>query len=91
MAAKSFFSRVLFEGGLQNSEIYIMNADGTNPVRLTRSAGRDDSPSFTADGSKIVFSSRRDGNGEIYIMNADGTNLTRLTNNAAEDDLPSTS
>ena len=89
--SKIVFTRTLFESGVQNPEIFVMNADGSNPVRLTRNAGRDDSPSFTADGSKIVFSSRRDGNGEIYIMNADGTNPTRLTNNATEDDLPSTS
>lgn len=88
---KIVFSRVLFENGVQNSEIFTMNVDGTNPIRLTRSIGSDGSPTFTADGRKIVFSSRRDGNGEIYIMNVDGTNPTRLTNNAAEDDLPSTS
>lgn len=89
--SKIVFSRVLFENGVQNSEIFVMNVDGTNPVRLTRSVGRDDSPTFSPDGSKIVFSSRRDGNSEIYIMNANGTNSTRLTNNAAEDSLPSTS
>ena len=37
------------------------------------------------DGTKIAFTSRRDGNLEIYVMNADGTAQTRLTNNAASD------
>ena len=40
-------------------------------------------PSFSPDGSKIAFSSDRDGNYEIYVMNADGSNQTRLTNNPA--------
>ena len=34
-----------------------------------------------ADGSKIAFSSSRDGNYEIYVMNADGSGQTRLTIN----------
>ncbi|MFN2459673.1 MAG: TolB family protein, partial [Candidatus Velthaea sp.] len=40
------------------------------------------SPSFSGDGSRITFESRRDGNAEIYVMNADGTGQTRLTNNS---------
>jgi Tol biopolymer transport system component len=41
------------------------------------------------DGTKITFTSDRDGNTEIYVMNAqDGSNQTRLTDNAASDALP---
>lgn len=37
-------------------------------------------PSWSPDGSKIAFSSDRDGNYEIYVMNAhDGSNVIRLT------------
>ncbi len=68
-----------------NFEIYVMNADGSNPVRLTNHPAGDFEPSFSPDGSKIVFSSQRDGNSEIYVMNSDGTNQTRLTNNSAND------
>ena len=39
-------------------------------------------------GSKIVFSSERDGNPEIYLMNQDGSGLARLTDNPAADSLP---
>src|SRR5688572_11768479 len=62
-----------------NFEIYVMNADGTQQTRLTRSAGEDMDPAFSPDGSKIAFASARDGNYEIYVMNADGTRQTRLT------------
>ena len=65
-----------------------MNPDGSNPTRLTNNNFADGSPAFSADGSKIIFVSQRDGNQEIYTMNADGTNQTRLTNNAAAEDNP---
>lgn len=59
-------------------EVYVMNADGSNQTRLTRSVGRDEAPNWTHD-NRIVFESARDGNTEIFIMNADGSNQTQLT------------
>ena len=71
-----------------NNEIYVMNADGTNQVRLTNNPANDESPTWSPDRSRIAFASQRDGNNEIYVMNADGTNQVRLTNNnAAENSL----
>ena len=70
--------------GNGNLEIYDMALDGTDPVRLTDNAARDDVPSVARDGSKIVFTSDRDGNNEIYVMNPDGSSQTRVTTNAAE-------
>ena len=49
-------------------EIYVMNADGTNPVRLTQSEGRDASPAWSPDGTKIAFESSRDGDNDIYVI-----------------------
>jgi Tol biopolymer transport system component len=66
-------------------EIYTMNANGTGVTRLTNNSVNDGMPSWSPDGSKIVFDSERDGNSEIYVMNADGSNPTRLTNNPAGD------
>jgi TolB protein len=45
-------------------------------------------PIYSPDGSKIAFTSNRDGNPEIYIMNSNGTGLRRMTNNPAIDVTP---
>jgi Tol biopolymer transport system component len=63
-----------------NNEIYVMNADGSNPVRLTFDNHPDQEPDWSPDGNKIVFDSNRDGNLEIWVMNADGTDEMQLTN-----------
>lgn len=75
-----------------NSEIYVMNPDGSGQTRLTNTLGLDGQPSLSASGSKIAFTSNRDGpasNFEIYVMNANGSNQTRLTNNSSFDTSPS--
>ena len=76
--------RLLFESTRDgNSEIYVMDADGSNPVRLTHDPALDMAPRWSPDGSKIAFMSRRDGSPEIYLIGADGTGLKRLTHGAA--------
>ncbi len=68
-----------------------MNADGSNPVRLTNEPGDDFAPSWSPDGTQIVFVSDRDqtaGIYDLYIMNADGSGVSRLTNDTAIDYSP---
>lgn len=48
-----------------NSEIYVMNADGTNQLRLTTNSSFDAEPAFSPGGEKIAFMSTRDGNAEM--------------------------
>ena len=67
------------------SEIYSMNADGSSPTALSWNPEDDTYPTWSPDGSKIVFQSYRDGNWEIYTMNPDGTGQTRLTNHPDAD------
>jgi Tol biopolymer transport system component/subtilisin-like proprotein convertase family protein len=68
-----------------NFEIYVMNANGTNQVRLTNDPAFDSGPLWSADGQRILFHTQRTGNPEIFMMNADGSNQVNLTNNAATD------
>ena len=56
----------------QEKDIYVMRADGTHVRRLTDSPGLDEGPELSPDGTKIAFSSARDGQQEIYVMDADG-------------------
>jgi Tol biopolymer transport system component len=63
------------------SSICIINEDGTNQVQLSYNPWDGDiSPSWSPDGSRILFSSTRDGNSQIYNMNSNGNNQTQLTN-----------
>ena len=81
-----------------NPEIYVMDADGENPRRLTNNRHEDWAPSWSPDGKRIVFFSDRDGHVhakhgwstfEIYVMDADGRNPQNLTNNRHDDRHPS--
>jgi TolB protein len=69
-----------------NSEIYVMNADGTGQTRLTNNAFDDGRPAWSPDGTKIAFVSYRNGDNEIFIINADGTGETQITNNTTAHD-----
>lgn len=61
-----------------NSEIYLMDADGSHLVNLTNNPGTDSAPSWSPNGQQIVFVSDRDGESAIYVMTSDGTDPTRL-------------
>ncbi len=67
------------------AEIYLIDADGTNPRRLTDNSDAEVFPALSPDGKKIVFdSNRRRSAGEpqntsdLFVMNTDGTEQTWL-------------
>ncbi len=61
-------------------EIYVMNADGSNRVRLTKEEPfaerppNNVSPAWAPDGRHIAFFTDRNGKWELWVMNADGSN-----------------
>ena len=62
----------------QNSEIYLMNPDGTDQVRLTHNKAFDVSPMWSPTGEQILFTSNRDGGRDLYLIDADGKNVKRV-------------
>ena len=67
------------------SKIYVMNAYGSNPTKLTTTPTADGGPAWSPDGTKIAFETCCEGNPEIYVMNADGSDRTNLTNHPVGD------
>ena len=65
-------------------EVYVMHADGSGQTRLTHNPGNDISASWSPDGTRIAFFSRRDptSQADIYVMRSDGSGEVRLTNSA---------
>jgi Tol biopolymer transport system component len=66
-----------------NEEIYVMDADGSNIVRLTDSGDDDTHPTWSEDGQSILFITERnvkleDGDMEFYLMNVDGSDQRPL-------------
>ena len=57
-------------------------------TNLTTHAADDHSPTWSPDGSRIIFVSDRTGNPELQVMDADGSNVACLTNNLATDGSP---
>ncbi len=79
-----------------NPEIYVLNANDGEVIRLTNDPAFDDSPALSPDGSRIVFLSARhdpspafpDLKYEIYVVNVDGSGLKRLTETEEAEDHP---
>jgi dipeptidyl aminopeptidase/acylaminoacyl peptidase len=81
-----FGTRIVFQRG---DQIYVMNANGSKQKNLSNNqAWNDGAPSWSPDGSKIVFASYEGGPMNIWTMNADGSHRVRLTNDAGGDTNP---
>ena len=62
-----------------NSEIYIMNSDGSGQKNLTRHRGNDHSPVWSPTGRQILFASDRGGQtSDLYLMDSDGARVLRV-------------
>ena len=78
--------------------IYGMRADGSGQGRLTKGDGGNGTslqdvffqfePAWSPDGSRLVFTSRRDGRSHIYVMSADGSGTKQLTSGKHSDSVP---
>jgi hypothetical protein len=66
---------------LEDSEIYVANADGSGLTRLTDNQASDDLVEWTPDGTLISFRSNRGKNLSLYTMRSDGSNVQQITPN----------
>jgi Tol biopolymer transport system component len=88
-----------FIGQDQTSEIYVINADGTNLRQLTNTGGVNLNPQWSPDGKQLAFYGYAVGafddigsttslRTEVFRINADGSDLTNLTNSGGLDYQP---
>ena len=71
-----FSGQIAFSSDIDgDSEIYLMNVDGTSLMQLTENEGVDYLPNWSPDGRKLAFVSDRTGETEIYVMALDGSGL----------------
>lgn len=61
------------------TDLYVMDADGSDVRQLTHDTTQDWGPMWSPDGTKIAWSSNFDGDDDIYVMNADGTGRQNVT------------
>ena len=78
-------SRILFNRG---GQIYVMGANGGSPLALsTGLTSVDGRPTWSPDGSKIVFSApvTSINHYQIFTMNANGSGVTRISDGTNDD------
>jgi Tol biopolymer transport system component len=83
---------------VRQSDIWLMNADGSGKRRLTDTRSYETYPVFSPDGTRIAFAGDRDNRNlstgrlergfEIYTMATDGSDATRVTDNRRADLFP---
>ena len=74
-----------------SQHLYMVGANGGDPVLLTPKDMRAQFPSWSPDGTTIVFHGSHAGVGnalEIFLINPDGSNLRKLTSNSWLDARP---
>lgn len=59
--------------------IYVMNADGSSPKRITFAGKFNASPSWSPDGQRIAFAGWSQDHFDIFTMKADGSDMIRIT------------
>jgi TolB protein len=75
-------SEIIFDNG---GHIHAIMPDGTGQRQVTSGSGSNDFPSWSLDGTRIVFDSER-GVRNLFVIDSDGTNERRLTNGAQGDE-----
>ncbi len=69
-----------FFGSCETEHLWVVNADGSNPTKLTDTLAS--THAWSPDGTKIIFGSVNDSlePRDLFVMNPDGSGLTNITN-----------
>jgi serine/threonine protein kinase/Tol biopolymer transport system component len=68
-----------FENAYSDASLYLISADGSGLKQLTTIPGSDFDPAWSPDGTRIAFTSLRDGTKDIYVLTLETGAVTRLT------------
>ncbi len=75
-----------------STELYVMNADGSNIRQLTSNGAANFAPFWTPDGKRLIFSSNlhnvKGRDFELFLIDVDGRNLERVTHHPDFDGFP---
>ena len=66
-------------------DLWLADADGGNPRRLTSHPGQEQNPFFAPDGKHIAFTASYDGNEDVYVIPTAGGEPKRLTWHPGDD------
>src|ERR1035437_1903364 len=62
-----------------NSEVFVMNSDGSDKKQITKTATREAAAKWMKDGEHIAFLSSGSGTMQLWMMNADGSDRKQIT------------
>lgn len=62
------------------TNLYLVNTDGGEPVKLTDEMGSESAPAWSADGKVIRFLSTRSGSSQIWEVQPNGQGLKQVSN-----------